>query len=377
MTTIKPNNPFLIAGYYSPDYFCDREQETEQIINALYNGRNLTLIAPRRMGKTGLIKHAFYKLHERQPDIITLYFDIYSTQNLNEFVQAFASTVLGSLDSVPQKAIARISQFIKSCRPVFTLDELSGMPEVSIDIAPEKEEVTLKEIFSYLLSSEKRCYIAIDEFQQITEYPEKGIEALLRSYIQFLPNIHFIFAGSRQHVMQDMFLSAKRPFYQSTQTMTVGCIDQEAYFDFAASWFNSRGLTLDKETFNSIYDEFEGHTWYIQAILNRLYGYSDNPDLDKVSCALREIVAENEYGYQNLLAAYTPGAIRLVKAIARERVVREINAGSFISKYKLKAASSVNASLRTLTKMETVYRTENGYIVYDRFFAIWLRQQPY
>lgn len=377
MTTIKPNNPFLIAGYYSPDYFCDREQETEQIINALYNGRNLTLIAPRRMGKTGLIKHAFYKLHERQPDIITLYLDIYSTQNLNEFVQAFAGTILGSLDSVPQKAIARISQFIKSCRPVFTLDELSGMPEVSIDIAPEKEEATLKEIFSYLQSSEKRYYIAIDEFQQITEYPEKGIEALLRSYIQFLPNIHFIFAGSRQHVMQDMFLSAKRPFYQSTQTMTVGCIDQEAYFDFAASWFNSRGLTLDEETFNSIYDEFEGHTWYIQAILNRLYGYSDNPDLDKVSCAVREIVAENEYGYQNLLAAYTPGAIRLVKAIARERVVREINAGSFISKYKLKAASSVNASLRTLTKMETVYRTENGYIVYDRFFAIWLRQQPY
>lgn len=377
MTTIKPNNPFLIAGYYSPDYFCDREQETEQIINALYNGRNLTLIAPRRMGKTGLIKHAFYKLHERQPDIITLYLDIYSTQNLNEFVQAFAGTVLGSLDSVPQKAITRISQFIKSCRPVFTLDELSGMPEVSIDIAPEKEEATLKEIFSYLQSSEKRCYIAIDEFQQITEYPEKGIEALLRSYIQFLPNIHFIFAGSRQHVMQDMFLSAKRPFYQSTQTMTVGCIDQEAYFDFAASWFNSRGLTLDEETFNSIYDEFEGHTWYIQAILNRLYSYPDNPDSDKVTCAIHEIVAENEYGYQNLLAAYTPGAIRLVKAIARERVVREINAGSFISKYRLKAASSVNASLRTLTKMETVYRTENGYIVYDRFFAIWLRQQPY
>ncbi len=168
MSTIQPNNPFLIAGYYGPDYFCDRQQETGQIINALYNERNLTLVAPRRMGKTGLIKHVFYKLHEQQPDIITLYLDIYSTQNLNEFVQVFASTVLGS---------------------------------VSIDIATDKEEATLKEIFNYLQSSEKRCYIAIDEFQQITEYPEKGVEALLRSYIQFLPNVRFIFAGSKQHVM--------------------------------------------------------------------------------------------------------------------------------------------------------------------------------
>lgn len=373
MTTIQPNNPFLIAGYYSPAYFCDRQQETATIISALHNERNLTLVAPRRMGKTGLIKHVFYELHEQQSDIITLYLDIYSTQNLNDFVQTFAGTVLGSLDSVPQKAMARISRFIKSCRPVFTMDELSGMPEVSIDIAPEKEEATLKEIFNYLHSSEKRCYIAIDEFQQITEYPEKGVEALLRSYIQFLPNVHFIFAGSKQHVMQEMFLSAKRPFYQSTQTVTIGCIDKEAYYAFALSWFSKRNLQLSKETFSDIYDEFEGHTWYIQAILNRLYGYSESPDQAMVLRAVREIVAENEYGYQNLLAAYSAGAIRLVKAIAKERIVAEINAGSFISKYRLKAASSVNSALRPLIKTEMVYRTEAGYIIYDRFFAIWLR----
>lgn len=344
MSTIQPNNPFLIAGYYGPDYFCDRQQETGQIINALYNERSLTLVAPRRMGKTGLIKHVFHKLHEQQPDIITLYLDIYSTQNLNEFVQVFASTVLGS---------------------------------VSIDIATDKEEATLKEIFNYLQSSEKRCYIAIDEFQQITEYPEKGVEALLRSYIQFLPNVRFIFAGSKQHVMQEMFLSTKRPFYQSTQTITIGCIDRKAYYDFSATWFARQNLLISEDTFSSIYDELEGHTWYIQAILNRLYGYSLTPDQEMVSRAIREIVAENEYGYQNLLAAYTSGAIRLIKAIAKERIVLEINAGSFISKYKLKAASSVNSALRTLTKMEMVYRTEAGYIVYDRFFAIWLRQQPY
>ncbi|MEG2515088.1 MAG: ATP-binding protein, partial [Bacteroidaceae bacterium] len=88
---MKPNNPFLITGYHSPDYFCDRKQETGIIINGLHNGRNITLIAPRRMGKTGLIKNAFYKLKEQQPDIITLYMDIYSTQNLSDFIRLFAN----------------------------------------------------------------------------------------------------------------------------------------------------------------------------------------------------------------------------------------------------------------------------------------------
>lgn len=125
---MKPNNPFLISGYYSPEFFCDREQETVTILDALHNGRNVTLIAPRRMGKTGLIRHAFYRLKEKQPDIVTFYMDIYSTQSLGDFVRLFASTVLGQLDSVPQKALSRISQFIRSCRPVFTFDELTGVP---------------------------------------------------------------------------------------------------------------------------------------------------------------------------------------------------------------------------------------------------------
>lgn len=62
---MKPNNPFLIAGYHSPGFFCDREIETATILDALYNGRNIALIAPRRMGKTGLIRHAFYRLKEQ------------------------------------------------------------------------------------------------------------------------------------------------------------------------------------------------------------------------------------------------------------------------------------------------------------------------
>ena len=374
---MKPNNPFLVTGYHSPEYFCDRRQETETMIQALYNGRNVTLIAPRRMGKTGLVKHVFYKLREQEPDIVTFYMDIYSTQSLGDFIRLFASTVLGRLDSVPQKALGRVGKFIKSCRPVFTFDELTGQPKVTIDIVPSSEEATLREIFDYLRSSEKRCYIAIDEFQQIAEYPEKGAEALLRSYIQFVPNINFIFAGSKQHIMQQMFHSAKRPFYQSTQTQVIDRIARDEYYRFAADFFTRQGRKLAEETFGYLYDAFDGHTWYIQTLLNRLYGYAGNPDIGMVDYAIGEVVAESTYTYENLLAAYPASNIRLLKAIAKAGCVREINSGDFITEYRLRAASSVNSALKRLIDRELVYNTADGYIVYDRFMAIWLRQQPF
>ena len=377
MNVMKPNNPFLITGYYSPEYFCDRTQETGTMTDALHNGRNITLVAPRRMGKTGLIKNVFHKLREEKSGIVTLYMDIFSTQSTTDFVKLFAATVLGSLDTAPQKTMNRIAKFIKSCRPVFTVDPLTGAPKVTIDIAADSEQATLKEIFDYLGSAEKRCYIAIDEFQQITEYPEKGLEAQLRSYIQFIPNVNFIFSGSKQHVMQEMFMSAKRPFYQSTQIVSIDRIDQAEYYRFSARFFKAQGFDLTEDTFDYIYRNFEGHTWYVQAILNRLYGYNRQPDEKTVDEAVAEIVAESTYTYENLLTAYPATSVKLLKAIAKSQPVKEINSGQFIADNRLKAASSVNTALKKLLNNELVYKTPEGYIIYDRFMAIWLRLQEY
>ncbi|MCL1974001.1 MAG: ATP-binding protein [Bacteroidetes bacterium] len=369
-------NPFITAGYVSPDYFCDRDKERKIMVEALKNGRNLTLISPRKWGKTGLIKHAFYYLECESPQIAVFYIDVFFTRNLNEFVQLFAGAVLGKLDVTAKKRAKEVGKFFKSLRPVLTFDDYTGLPKISVHIDPAKEERSLQEIFDYLKASGKECYVAFDEFQQVAAYPEKGVEALLRSHIQFLPNVHFIFSGSKHHVMQEMFFSPKRPFYQSTQILSIDKIDREVYYQFASRFFGAkRPLTL--EIFLYIYDEFEGHTWYIQMILNRLYGKKQKPDVTAVHRVITEIVAESEYLYGKLLASYSTVSVNLLKAIAKERCVKEINSGKFIAHYGLKATSSVNTALRKLIDKELVYKTLDGYIVYDRFMAIWLRQQPY
>ncbi|SDH47877.1 AAA family ATPase [Bacteroides ovatus] len=372
---MKPNNPFLVYGYIDPTYFCDREKETEKIISALQNERNLTLIAPRRMGKTGLIKNVFYQMkREQEQEAAYFYMDIYSTRDLKAFIQLLAKTVLGELDTLSQTILRQMTGFFKSCRPIISADERSGMPTVSLDFIPERAEQTLKEIFDYMTASRKRCYLAIDEFQQIMEYPEKGIEALLRSHIQFMPNVHFIFSGSKKHVMEEMFASAKRPFYQSTQIIVLKEIPEEKYYSFAQSFFTKEKQDLPKETFSYLYHLENGHTWYIQSILNRLYEKKAPKITDNlVDDCVSDILDELETIYQSNLTLLTNNQIDLLKAVATEGVVKSINANDFLKKYHLKTPSSVNVALKSLLNKELLYNTPEGYIVYDRFFGKWLK----
>lgn len=256
---------------------------------------------------------------------------------------------------------------------MISADELTGVPTVTLDFVADKSEQTLKEIFDYMAASGRNCYLAIDEFQQITSYPEEGTEALLRSYIQFIPNVRFIFAGSSQHLMQEMFVSAKRPFYQSTQLMVLREIDEESYYWFARNFFELRGQELDKSVFHWIYTRFEGHTWYMQAMLNRLYERNESVvDITQAEQVLMGLLEENTPVYQNLIIMLTDNQLALMKAIAHEGKVTAPNSGDFILGHGLKTPSSVNAALKSLVEKELVYKSTGGYMVYDRFMGIWL-----
>jgi hypothetical protein len=375
MQKIKPHNPFLVAGYYSPDYFCNRVAETNKIISSLENDRNISLMSPRRYGKTGLIHHVFNQLSNNNKDIIYVYLDVFSTQNLNDFVKIFAEKILGKFDSNIEKTMKSFAMFFKSFRPTISYDVLSGQPEISVKIESEMSQNSLEEVFAYLKDSGKRCYIAIDEFQQIAEYPEKGVEALLRSHIQFLQNVKFIFSGSRQHLMSEIFLSAKRPFYQSTQTMSLDVIDFEDYFLFAKNHFQKNNYAISEEAFHLIYNLFDGYTWYIQVLLNRLYEYKRNIDnTEIIYYAIEEILDENVYSYQELMTAYSNVQVNLLRAIAIEGTVNQINSGNFISKYAFKNASSISRALQRLIDNELIYKSEKGYIVYDKLMGLWLKR---
>lgn len=368
------NNPFVTYGYKGPEYFCDREQETKSIITALHNERNITLVAPRRMGKTGLIHHVFNQIEQTQPDVRCFYVDIFPTKNLQQMVQAMARAILGKLDSPSQTAMRKVTQFFGRFRPTVTYDEITGTPTVSLDIAPNEERNTLKQIFEYMHQSGVRCYVAIDEFQQILQYSDTGIEALIRSYIQFLPNVYFIFAGSQHHVLEQMFSSVNRPFFQSTQMMHLGPLDESKYRQFANDFFANQDREISTKLFHQLYETMHGVTWYVHAVLNRVYQEAEKPITQKlIDQVMRELVDEQVPVFQNYYNAMTTNQVAVAVAIAREEKVAKPLSQDFIARYRLPSPSSVQTSLEKLEANQIVLHDTDGYYVYDHFFAMWLR----
>ena len=365
------DNPFVVYGYDSPEYFCDREGETAELIDAIENGRNVTLLSPRRMGKTGLIHNVFHRL--RKEGVWTpVYVDVFAAQNLAEFVQRFGAAVIGAMDTNVEKALSTATRFFRSFRPVVSVDPVTGAHSYSFTLDPANVESTLKECFDYLGKGGRRCVVAVDEFQQVADFPEKGTEALLRSYVQFLPHTRFIFAGSKRHLMAEMFSAPKRPFYNSTQTFPLGVIPKDAYFAFAERHMRAGGVKLSREVFDGVYGLFDGVTWYVQTVLNRLYGFRSAQPSD-VARAIDRVMAENAYNYGNLLATLPDGSIRLLRALAAEGRVRAVTAGAFMSRHGLHANSSVKISLVKLLDSGLVSRDDDlSYRVDDRFFSMWL-----
>jgi len=373
--SMKLQNPFVLAEYVGPDYFCDRTEETEELIANLQNGRNTTLISPRRIGKTGLIRNAFYRIRQLEKDAICIYIDIFSTKNQHDFVQLLGTALAQYVLSYEQQALRRLLQFFGSWRPVFSADPITGMPTVSVSVEASQTEMTLKTIFDYLKQNRHHIYIAIDEFQQIIYYPETGTEALLRSYMQFAPNVHFIFSGSKQHLMAQIFNSPDRPFYQSTVGMGLYPLHEEIYYDFARRFFEAKKGRLSKEIFHTIYTQFDGVTANIQQILNRLYEISKTIDNDQqVTEAIQHIINRSSMQYEGLLLFLTDNQLSLLKAIAKTDCVKSPQAAEFIRQYELPSASSVKTALTVLIDKDLVYHNTNGYTVYDRFFALWLKQ---
>lgn len=375
MSELFVNNPFIVGKYLSDEYFCDRVEETDFLRKQVQNGRNVALISPRRIGKSGLIRHFF-----NQADILEKYHvffvDIYATNSLAEFVYTFGKEIYEQLK--PQSTIwkEKFFQTISSFRMGFKLDPMTGAPGLDLGLGDiQAPQTSLDEIFSYIDEADKPCIIAIDEFQQIGDFSEKNVEALLRTKIQKCQKAQFIFSGSKRHMMTNMFNSPSKPFYQSAISMGLDPIPLEVYSEFAIQLFEKRGKQIDSSVIEDIWNRYNGYTWFVQMMMNELFALTEDGAIchvDMIPEAQRNVVMSQESGYKDILSNIPPKQKIVLQAIAKEGVANSITSAKFIKKYNLNSASAVQAAIKLLLQNDIITKNENSYRVYDYFFAEWL-----
>lgn len=369
------NNPFVIGKYAGEHYFCDREIESNELIDNLLNSRNTVLVSERRLGKTGLICHCLgQKNIAKNYNIFS--FDIYATNSFQEFVYVFGKEITKKLKPKGKKIIEKFLNIFTSLRGNFKIDANTGEPSFELSIGDiVSPETTLDEIFSYIDNSEKPCIVAIDEFQQIGKYSESNVEALLRTKIQHCPNCTFIFAGSEKNMLINMFNSAAKPFYQSATFMQLDKIDFEKYKTFAIGLFEENKKNISEDFVKLAYSKADGVTLYIQMIMNELYSITP-----KNGCVTQELfdmsfdtlLKKQSFMYVNILSDISIRQKELLFAIAKEGRTTEFTSGNFIKKYNLKSASSSQASLKGLIDRRLVNKDKDCYLISDRLFRWWL-----
>lgn len=373
----KVKNPFIVTGKIEPEYFCDRVNESARLIKSITNGNNLVVISPRRMGKTGLIQFCYDK-PEIANEYYTFFIDVLHTSSLREFTYLLGRTIYDTLLPRSHKMVNLFIQTIKSINGKFGFDPITNLPTFNIELGDiEMPEYTLEEIFRYLANADKPCIVAIDEFQQIAKYPEKNIEALLRTHIQKLKNSNFIFAGSERHMMQEMFISSARPFYNSADILELKAIVPEIYVPFVLEHFERRNKRISAENVKWVYDLFKGHTYYIQRTFNESYAdTADNEECTReiIDGAISNMVAYNDTIFREILSNIPEKQKALLYAIAKDGEATQITSAQFIKRHALSSSSSVQAAIKKLLDRDIVTEINKVYSVTDKLFAMWINR---
>lgn len=372
-------NPFVINGIIPDRYFCDREVETRKIETCIINHTNMLMTSPRRMGKTQLIHHVY-----NQKSIVeayyTFYVDIYSTTSLHEFILLLSKGIYIGLVPKGKKFLDSFISVLRSLSGCFGYDALTGLPSFDVKLGDIRmPELTLSEIFSYLENADRPCVVTIDEFQQIGKYPEKNVEALLRTHIQKMNNCRFIFAGSDRHTLENMFNSPAKPFYNSVEQMYLDRIDKDVYTGFVRDMFREYGRSIDEQALSYVYDLFEGHTYYVHNTLHNAFAYT-SPDVEIskeiIDVTVKDILQEREHSFLTQLSLLNYAQKETLIAIARDVNAYEITSVAFVKKHSLQSPSSVQNAVRHLLKFQMItYHTDGNTKVYslsDRFLRMWI-----
>ena len=370
-------NPFIVSGKIEPEYFCDRVEESARLIKSLTNGNNLVLISPRRMGKTGLVQFCYDK-PEISDNYYTVFIDLLHTTSLREFTFLFGKSIFESIIPLGHKVLATFVQTLRSLSGKISVDLVTNMPTFNLELGDiTHPTLTLDEIFAYLEKADKPCIVTFDEFQQIANYPEKNIEALLRSHVQRAANANFIFAGSEYHIMQEMFTSSAKPFYNSADTLELKAIDLDEYIRFVTRLMTENHRQVSPEVIKAVYRLYRGNTYAMQKTFNELFSILSEGETSSQAnlvTAINNVIDSKEPMFREQLSGISDTHKPLLYAIASDGEAERVTSAGFVKGHKLASASAVQHSITQLLSKGILTRLNGKYSLNDPFFALWINR---
>ena len=368
-------NPFAYSNYVTGESFCNRKKELSELLKYIKGSQNVLLYSHRRYGKSSLIRQIFREIKNKNLNIGTMHVELYGTISEKDFItRTFQG--LNQLESNFERLLKSVSKAIKNIKLNLSIDSATGSTLVSPSFEAVNEKVILEELMNILskYSQKYKLVIAFDEFQEVANYTEDGFEKRLRSFIQQHSNICYIFSGSQQHLITEMFNSNNRAFYKLAESFHLDKIETKHYIPWIQNLFNRKKVNLPDELIEEIAQRFENHPMYIQNFLFHLWerpvkkGFSPEI-LSEVEDA---IIEKRSLEHTVLWETLSINQKKTLKLILLNNGSNLFNADSLKS-VNLKTGSLVTKALSSLMKKEIIVK--NGrYLIQDVILKKWLQK---
>lgn len=368
-------NPFKFGLEVSGKQFYDRTETAEKLYRRLSGGAsNVVMYAPRRYGKTSLVKKVLARF--REENIPTVYFDLNKIESLEKFCEEYASALCSIAGRLPG-FVETVQNYLSHLHPTFSF---GGDFPVSVRL-DYGDRMTSQSLSSVLDLAEKvagvrgngQIIVAFDEFQEVNRLsPDLPLEGIFRSCIQAHARVRYLFFGSKTHLLMRMFGDRSRPFYKSASIIKLEKPPRKESVEFVQSRFASCPIIVDDKIAEQIVDTAENIPHYLQQLSSIVYEIVQAAGRDyllpeDIAKAEQDLIAENADYYQERLSSLSTSQRVLVSALAREpaKVFRE----DYRRRHSLGGSSTVNTALRIIRDFGIVESDDQSYFVGDPFFA--------
>jgi len=370
-------NPFKYGIVVSGNDFADREKELKELVGKLKENVRIFLVAPRRYGKTSLIKNALERIEKK--GLLTAYVDLYWATSSKEFLEFYVSSLLRGSKSITRRAVSIVRDFLPRLRPRLSFDQ-EGRVEFTLDISRHPPVEAEKEVFNLperiAKSQGKRFVVVLDEFQEIFRLGGEELERQIRAAIQHHSNVSYLFAGSKSHMLIDMVSDGSRPFYQMGTLMTLDKIPEEEFLSFIESKFIQSGKKISSSALNRILRESDNVPHYVQLLSFNLWDHFQRVSYIEevhVEETLHITLRGQEPAYLTLWEGLTHHQRLTAKAVAAQKG-RLMTAKNTIRHFDLESASNVSKSLKSLISKGVIRIEEGAYVFEDVFFGRWIER---
>lgn len=372
-------NPFQFGKIVSDENFCNRNDEILKIKSHINDGYSLWLYAPRRFGKTSLIKKVF----KETKDIKTIYIDLYNIKSVDDFCRKYSEMLAKELFDWKQdikSLTGKLAQYFKNLYPVVSFDEL-GFPSFSLDQKNIEKQSSIETILNLpekiAKNNKSKICIAFDEFQEI-ERIDKFIINWMRTAFQNHKNVSYIFLGSKQSLMRTIFTSLNSPFYEFAIKMDINNIKHDELAIFIKNKFELNKLTISNKNINDILQKSECHPHFTQYFASVVFDFirnGENQNSKEFPIKWMDYIINSQTViFQNIYDQLNNNQRKILLAISQSDNNTELYSTEMRDKYDLPASSSINTVIKSLLNKDLIRKEQEIYKLNNPIFKEWLNK---